>query len=149
MELSFTLEYYGWLDIEVTDETGHYLIPASFLTDVICEIIQNVSSLIEGTSETIIVIQTEPNESRIRIQRGDAVCTFEILEFDDNFCLDEIDKGICVFKTQINIKDLAEEFWTGINKLRDLGQVEYKYRWGYDFPEEEYKRFEIGWKSLE
>lgn len=148
MQISFNLEYHGWLDIKVTNETNEYLIPSSFLTDVVYDIIQRLSSLIEGAPEIIIVIQTEPNENRIRIQRDGFNCTFEVLEFDDNFNTDKIDKGISVFRTDINLRDLARKFLIEINKLHDLGKVEYHRRWGYEFPDETYRRFKKAWQSL-
>jgi hypothetical protein len=148
MQILFNLEYHGWLDIKVTNETNEYLIPSSFFTDVIYDIIQRISSLIEGAPEVIIVIQTEPNENRIRIQRDGLNCTFEILEFDDNFNTDEIDKGVSVFFTHIDLMDLARKFLIEINKLLDLGKAEYHRRWSYEFPEEAYKRYIKAWHLL-
>ncbi len=149
MKLTLTLEYHGWLDIEVTDEAGQYhCIPASFLTDVISDILEDVSNLIEGASETITVVQTEPNESRIRIHCNDGKCTFEILGFNNNFLTEELCEGVCDFKTQIKLKDLASQIMIEINKLQDLGSEEYKHHWGYDFPQEAYERFEKAWSLL-
>lgn len=148
MQISFTLEYHGWLDIEVTDMSGNYIIPASFMTDVIYDIIQRVSSLLYGAPETVIVIQTEPNECRIRIQRIDSDCIFEIFEFNDNFNKDEIDKGSCVFKAKVKLKDLLRKILIEINKLLDLGKEEYYRRWGFEFPDEVYERFTKAWKAL-
>lgn len=103
MQLSFELEYHGWLDIKITDKESEFLIPASFMSDVIYDSIQRISSLIEGAAETVIVIQTEPGECRVRIKRIGTSCTFEIFEFEDNFCTEEIEKGTNVFITQVSI----------------------------------------------
>ncbi|MFF2889294.1 hypothetical protein [Paenibacillus sp. NPDC057967] len=94
MQLSFELEYHGWLDIKAAAQENEFLIPATFMSDVIYDCIQRVSSLIEGASGTVIVIQAEPGEYRIRIKRIEGSCTFEIYEFEDNnFCSEEIEQG--------------------------------------------------------
>jgi len=79
----------------------------------------------------------------------EANCTFEIFEFEDeNFCSEEIEKGNRLFITLVGINELARIFWNEINKLRQLGANEYKHRWGYDFPDDAFKRLEKAWNSL-
>lgn len=133
---------------DFTNKTSSYLISASYLTDAIYDIIQRVSSLITNASETVIVIQSEPNECRIRMKRNDLDCTFEIFEFEDNFSSDEIDNGTCVFKSQLKLKVLIKKFVSEINKLHDLDPKEYQRRWGYEFPVEAYDRLMKAWKML-
>jgi hypothetical protein len=142
MKISLNLEYSGWLDIKLESNNEEFLIPASSLTDVIDDITKRVASLVEGANETVIIIQTEPGEYRIRIIQNDTHCTFEVLEFDDNFCSDDIDKGIHVFKSEITLINLVRNVWMEMNKLKALGKVEYKYRWNSEFPEKAYQRLE-------
>jgi len=148
MQISLALEYHGWLDIHVSDHAVDYLIPASFLTDVIYDLLQRLSSLMEGAAETIIVIQTEPHECRIRIQRTGVNCKFEIFEFEDNFNQDDLVQGTAVFCCYISLTKLARKFLIEINKMRELGNEQFLHLWGYDFPHEAYQRYKQAWASL-
>jgi hypothetical protein len=141
MNLEFNLGNHGWLDIDISHEGKELNIPVSYLSDSIEELISSLCIFLERDSEVIIRFQTEPGEYRFRLKPCGNDCLFEIYDFDDNFCKDELEKGQCIISSVIDSGKLINKFYREIVKLKEIGVVEFKKRWGYDFPQGNFERF--------
>lgn len=97
---------------------------------------------LEGNQDIVAKFQTEPGEYRFRLKSQGKACSFEVYAFDHNFCKDELEKGQCVFSTQIDTDKLINMFYREILKLKESGTEEFKKRWGYDFPQDAFMRLE-------
>lgn len=140
MNISFHLEYQGWVDISFQNEENELLIPGSFLTDFINDLMNQISTLAEGSNEALITVQTEPGEYRIQIIRENYDCRLTVYEYDDNFSIDNLEEGICVFEDSLKLNIFINMIYGEITKLRDLGNAEYSRVWGIEFPEHAYQR---------
>ncbi|NOU70705.1 hypothetical protein GC098_04545 [Paenibacillus sp. LMG 31458] len=134
------IEYRGWIDIRLSENQHEFTIEGSFLSDVIHDIANRISTLTEGANEVIIRVQAEPGEYRILIINSGDNCLVEVYGFDNNFSSDDLTQGNIVFRASIEMSLLLKRFYNEITKLKELGEKEYHRIWGYEFPSEAYQR---------
>jgi hypothetical protein len=103
-------------------------------------LILSLCTFLERNQDVVTKFQTEPGEYRFRLKSQGKVCLFEVFEFDNNFCKDELEKGQCVISTQIETDKLINKFYRQILNLKEIGTDEFKKRWGYDFPKDAFMR---------
>jgi hypothetical protein len=140
INILITIELHGWIDIKLWESQKEITIEGSFLSDVIHDIANRISTLTEGANEVIIRIQAEPGEYRILIINCGDNCLVEVYKFDDNFSTDDFAQGEIVFRSSIEMALLHKKFYTQITKLKKLGEEEYHIIWGCQFPNEAYQR---------
>lgn len=150
MDITMKLEPYGWLDIWVSTSTGTEIeIPASFISDSICEIANKMAGLENAWKEKTINIQTEPGEYRLKmVQTSELTCRFQIFEMRENFSSEDTKQGILLVTENIQLIRLARMIYRELTKMKNLGDAEYRARWGNEFPIEYYNKIEKTIKKL-
>lgn len=142
MDIIMKLDFYGWLDVFIYTSGGKEIeIPVSYLTDAIHELSSKISVIDQINGDTIITVQTEPGEYRLRILRvTDEACLFQVFEMDDNFSTQHIEEGTLLVSEEIEAIRLLRIIHRELSKMKDLGHEEFKERWGSDFPDNAYER---------
>jgi hypothetical protein len=138
--IKFDLEDHGWFDIYISDKGNDLTISASYLSDSIEEMIIRLCIFIESKSDIVIKFQGEPGEYRFILKHNGTNCLFEIYEFRDTFSKQDIQNGVCIISSEIEIDKLVNLFYKEIEKLYEMGPNEYKKRWGYNFPQDAFHR---------
>lgn len=140
MDIEFNLQEHGWLDISIFEKEKELHIPASYISDSIREMIISLSIFLEGKQDIIFKFQAEPGEYRFSLKASDKISLFEVYEFKDTFCKDNLELGQCIISTQIDTHKLINKFYREILKLEKIGKEEFKNRWRNDFPQDAFDR---------
>ena len=138
VEFSFKLTGLGWGEATLSDRQRHVVIPASYLTDVLSELLTAVWSLLEGAPDARCSWELEPGEYRWLLARDGDQASLRVLALPDNTWENGDDGSSVVFDFTGPSGELASAFVDGIEAvLREYGEDGYKERWHeHPFPSE-------------
>ena len=140
MKFSFTLTGLGWGEATVSDGEQQVVIPASYLTDVLSELLTAVWSVLEGTPSASCSWELEPGEYRWLFTRIDDQLSLRILAFPNNSWDNGPDEeGVIVFHFSGTLDAIASAFAEGIEAVRrEYGEEGYLQGWHeHPFPSEQ------------
>jgi len=138
MEFSYKLKGAGWGEARVGDAANHVLLPTSYLTDVLSELLQAVGTLLEGAWSAQCSWEEEPGEYRWLFERRDGRVSVRILAFSSQYPPQPDGAGTLVFETECSLMEAASAIAGGCEQvLVEHGEAGYKEKWiEHPFPTE-------------
>jgi hypothetical protein len=131
VEFSFELAGHGWGEATLSDGERHVVIPASYLSDVLSELLTMVRSLLEGALDAACRWKLEPGEYRWSVTCEDGWASLKVLASPGSSRESgPDDQGTIVFDSSGELGLLASAFPEGIEAvLLDYGEDGYRERW--------------------
>jgi len=131
VKFSFKLTGLGWGEATIADGQTSAVIPASYLTDVLIEVLAAVWSLLEGALDARCSWELEPGEYRWLFTRDDDQATLRVLGFPYNSWENGPDEaGKVVFDFRGPLSELASAFADGVDSvLKEYGEDGYNEKW--------------------
>ncbi len=130
MKFSFMLTGLGWGEATLSAGEQRVIIPASYLTDVLSELLTAVRSLLEGAPDACCSWDLEPGEYRCIFTRNGDHASLRVLSFPDTWKDPPDEDGTAVFDFRGALSKLASAFTDGIEAvLLEYGEDGYQVRW--------------------
>jgi hypothetical protein len=138
VEFSFELTGLGWAEATLSTGEQRVIIPASYLTDVLSELLSAVRTLLEGAPDARCCWDLEPGEYRWLFTRNNDQASLRVLSFPGTWQCPPDEDGAVVFGFRGPLIELASAFADGIEAaLLEYGEDGYKVRWHmHPFPTE-------------
>ena len=138
LEFSLKLTYHFWAETELRNDKDAILLEASYLSDVIKNLVIAVTSSLNGQMESVCKWQDEPGESRwIFITKENAV-SLKIVVFDNEFSRLNDNQGKIIFSASTDLLKLARMMSREMEKLLNLHEEKgYLEIWNYQYPTQE------------
>lgn len=145
--MKFTFSYnpgdHGWADATIQNEgTSCQIDSISYLSDAFRDLSEAIRILMKtDAAETSCAFEHEPGRTKMRFTRCEDQVKIEIYKFQNELRDETWDKGELEFTTRTLLKRLKSQYMAAADRiLQDIGMEEYRKRWGYDFPIEEYDK---------
>lgn len=127
----------GWAEGKIQDSEKEFSFKASYLSDVLGDLLTAVGNLADGQLEAIATFEDEPGEYRwwfLVQQAGDVMITIATLDVRDQ----ESDEETVEFVTTTSLAELVSAIYTAADTvLKAYGEAGYKKQWvAHDFPRE-------------
>jgi hypothetical protein len=130
VEFTFELTGLGWGEGTLSSDERQVIIPASYLTDVLSELLSAVRSLLEGAPDARCSWDLEPGEYRWLFTRNNEEALLTVLSFPDTWQDPPDEDGTVVFDFHRTLSELASAFADGIEAvLLEYGEDGYKEMW--------------------
>lgn len=138
MDSSYRLTGTGWGEATLTDGSTGVVIPTSYLSDVLGELLLAIGAILEGALHAECSWDEEPGEYRWLFDQADGQVSLRILAFDSGWPRQPESQGTAVFQTAGLMNDMAFAIVNGVEAvLSEYGEEEYRRRWvEYPFPTE-------------
>jgi hypothetical protein len=138
VEFSYKLTGTGWGEARIADEEAHVVLPTSYLSDVLGDLLQALGILLEGSPTAECSWEEEPGEYRWVFNSSDDDVALRILAFRNSWPRRPEEEGEVVVATVGPLRDIADAIVTGAAAVLDeYGEDEYQRRWvQYPFPAE-------------
>ena len=138
MQFSFRLTELGWGEATLSAGEQRVIIPASYLTDVLSELLTAVRSLLEGAPDARCSWDLEPGEYRWLFTRNSDQASLTVLSFPDTWQDPPDEDGAVVFDFRGKLSEIAPVIAYGIEAvLLEYAEDGYKEGWHmHAFPSE-------------
>lgn len=135
MRFEFNLGGHGGADGEITDETAHASIPASYISDALGDLLYAVWRISQGDPTSRFSWADEPGEWRWIMTRDDRDVSLRVLWFDGRHPPRTDEHGELIFQTRQDVTVLARAFALGASRaLAKNGEEGFLESWGHPFP---------------
>jgi len=136
VRFSFELTGSGWGVARLADDQTSLALPASYLSDVLGDLLEAIGTLLEGGDAAECSWDQEPGEYRWIFARDAANVHLKIVAFDDWLPRQPVETGTIVFATSGRLADVSRASADGIAQVLDeYGEEEYERRWvAHPFP---------------
>lgn len=129
-EFSYSLTGAGWAKAVVSDGEHRATVTASYLTDVLRDLLDAVAEVAEGESESRCLWTEEPGEFRWILRRAHGDVEIQVIEFKETYSRASDLDGILRFRSTQPMGLVARRVANAAQDVLDsLGPHGYRDRW--------------------
>ena len=130
MNFSYRLTGTGWGEATLSTDDSRIVLPSSYLSDVLGDLLLAINALLEGAPEARCSWELEPGEYRWLFSQDDGALDLRILAFPDSWPIQPDEQGEVVFQVAGPLADVATDLTAGIaDVLATYGEVDYRKQW--------------------
>lgn len=127
IRFDYRLRSHGWAVAVIGDENAEVSVPASYLTDALCDFIDAVRRVFT-TERAECLWQIEPGQFCWMLRRTGSRCTVEVLRNNEEQA---------IFSGSDDLLHFGSEVESTLQKLlAEWGEERYLTQWGHAFPHE-------------